>query len=264
VTTGLMLIDAAAPSQEFSGMKVAYSVHGAKNFREPKGFGSSLYDGVHITIFSEEVSSTSKAFFKTLTEKGAKFFQVAGIRVAQMEKKLQEDTWSLWFANPIPNVLLVATNEAYLREVLEGIAGNRRQEVFPNSLPEWEHVDIGSSIWALHHYSSEEKEDPTSPLNESSSGQLMDSGAIGFVANVQSKPEDGANAFYLTNDPEAIPKFKRALKEYLYEIDPSFDTLTGRESPHVLGIKFDDLYDPNTSSGVTVVLSWWLGHGIFM
>ena len=101
-----------------SGRTVLLAVEGSRNCRLPSGM-MMPYDGCHILVFQDPLPDRGAALTKALAAHSARSTEHAGHRVFVIRERMKQDAETVCFTLPRPDVLLVATDEKFLREVLE-------------------------------------------------------------------------------------------------------------------------------------------------
>jgi hypothetical protein len=137
-----------------AGQTVLRAVEGSRRFRKPCGFGMMPYDGCHIIVFREDLGPLSGKLRKALAADSQRITRVAGEVVYVFEEKLEKDWWTTHVALPQQNVLLCATDETSLEEVLQ----RRRERAAPRFLDDrfagWERLSEQAPVWAMRHFTS--------------------------------------------------------------------------------------------------------------
>ncbi len=144
--------------KQLGGQEVALAVEGARSFQPAKCLGMYPYEGCHILVFRRPLGPVGDAFRRTLSRDAKRVEKLAGQEVFVFQEKLEEDLWTFFIAQPRPNLLLCATHDGYLKEVLQLMAGKAGKRAFSEDLAEWRHVDRNVRCWAIRHYS--EKDSP--------------------------------------------------------------------------------------------------------
>jgi len=176
------VVDKGRVADQLIDLEVTTAVEGSRHFRASKGLGLMPYEGCQILVFHEKSHAKLSDAMKALFEDAPRTFELAGRRVAVFEEKLEDDIWTTYLTMPRTGVLLFATHEGYLRDMLKRMEGKREKRAFPRDLPEWKHVDTNAKFWALRHFDSKSaKDDPTSPLSPHGAASVFDAEAVGFV-----------------------------------------------------------------------------------
>lgn len=125
---------------------------------------------------------------------------IGGTRVLVAQDKSDDAGETYFAASPLPDVLIIANDQRYLRDVLDRAKERSTLRAFPSELPEWRSLPNSARFWGLRHYDpTQAKMDPTSPLG-------------GDTAYVQSDPQAIGVLFALAPDDErslAIKYFSR-------------------------------------------------------
>jgi hypothetical protein len=181
--------------------RVVFAAEGSRRFRAPGRLGLMRYEGCQIGIFAYDQSRRMHRFFEESVHKALRVEMIEGQKVAVFQKKSEADIWTLFVANPRDNVVLVATNREYLKEVLSRIGGRTGQRALPESLSEWKYVNREARFWGLRHFDRHEAEkDPTSPLTERP--YYYDTQAIGLTYEcIPANREKTATITYLSSNP---------------------------------------------------------------
>ncbi len=191
---------------QFTGMKVALAVEGSRRFRPPRGFGLMPFEGCQIVIFHEQSRASLKKEVQSLMDKAPRTVDLAGRRVAVYEGKCENETWTIHYTQPGPEVLLCATSESYLKEVLSRMETRPPTRAFPENLPEWKHVDPASRFWAIRHFREEHAEnDPSSPFcPEEYRFVPSDGQAVGFTFSHPLRETKDVSVRYLTEAEDVV------------------------------------------------------------
>ena len=155
--------------------------------------GELPFEGCSIAIFEDDLNDSRDAFMKDAEQVAVRFEEIEGQKVAVFQEQWEEDTWTTFVAFPQKGLVLVATNEGFLQEMLARMGGAQGERAFPDTLPEWKYVNKRAQFWGLRHYAKEQNaSDPTSPFGGSKSANLPDDGAVGLT--YQSDPSQARNA----------------------------------------------------------------------
>jgi hypothetical protein len=160
----LCCIHDGAYLKQLGGQEVALAVEGSRHFQPAQCLGLYPYEGCHILVFRRPLGPAGDALRKALSRDAKGVEKLAGQEVFVFQEKLEEDLWTFFVAQPRPNVLLCATHDGYLKEVLQRMAGKTGKRAFPEDLAEWRHVDKGARFWAIRHYNENEPPPATAAL----------------------------------------------------------------------------------------------------
>jgi hypothetical protein len=230
--SGLVGLEKSLLEKYLSGREVEIAVEGSRHFSPPSDLGGMPYEGCDIVVFADDVASLGDAFMKDSKNVAVKFEEVEGQRVAVFREKLEEDIWTTLVAFPRANVLVVATNRDYLRDVLARIGGAAGPRALPDELPEWKCVDTHAHCWGLRHYDkSQAILDPSSPFGGKKSANFPDDEAIGMVLNFVPTADGEATISYLSGAKDAISMVRERL----------FPPLSDPDSVKDMRIRFREL-----------------------
>ncbi len=264
VTLGLFNLKKSNLEKHLEREKLLLTVEGARHFRSATALGSFLFEGCEIAFFADDVRDRGALFLKDSSSVALRIEEIGGLKVAVFQDRLEEDTWTTFVVFPSKNVVVVATNEDYLRDVLARMRGAKGTRALPDSLPEWKYVNKKSQFWGLRHFDkSQSREDLTSPFRGDGAYGIPDKQAIGitFAAN----PADGRSATitYLSNNQQILP----IVSEHLFPIELMNEG--GRElkaryrtvEPGVVQGSFD-LSNTQSVGIFLLVLGVQLGHAV--
>ena len=211
--------------RHLEGKRVLFAIEGSRHFRPPKGLGEMPFEGCAVAIFKDDLRDTRKAFMKDAASVASRIEEVKGLQVAVFEEQSEEDILTTFVTFPQDGVVLVATNEQFLQQMLTRIhdAGVKNERALPDDLPEWKYVNKGAKFWGLRHYDKgQANQDPTSPFGGEKSANIPDDEAIGLTYDCDPNKTQKATITYLSglntdlqkiekkrfptdSDPEAIP-----------------------------------------------------------
>jgi hypothetical protein len=257
----LYLVQNGLLQEKLRGQKVLTAVEASRRFTSPNGLGMMPYEGCQMLKFDESAHDAVKTAFESCFARAIRTIQLGGTKVAFFKEQHEEDEWSYFVAQPEPGLLLCATNERFLEEVLTRITAEEHSDrAFPDDLPEWEHVNVAASVWGIRHYRKEfAATDPSSPIGGLSAGNVPDPKAIGFVFWLDEKNEWIAEARYLSSNEYASTIAKRGWHLPSYNLTP----VVKESKPGVIQIT---AAIPNSTSGdmFLFVLLGYLGHGVWL
>jgi len=186
---------------------VSFAVEGSRHFRPPTGLGEMLYEGCAIAILASATSLDRESFMNSAANSATRFEEIAGVRTAVFEERLEEDVWTIFVAFPRSNIVLAATNEDYLRTVLERMGGNTGPRALPEALPEWKYANTRAPLWGLRHYQKlEASSDPTSPFAEAA--EFADDLAVGLTFSFEPAVRRTATVVYLSANKNSRQLFQ--------------------------------------------------------
>jgi hypothetical protein len=201
MTLGLFNAKDGLLGKRLERKKVLFAMEGSRRFRPPKGLGEMPFEGCALAIFKDDLGDLRDAFMKDAASNALRIQEIEGNRVAVFEEPSELDTLTTYVTFPQEGVVLVASNEQFLREMLVRMRGVSKtsERALPDSLPEWKYVNKGSKFWGLRHYDREQaKEDPTSPFGERKSANIPDDAAVGLTYNCDPSTRKKATLTYLS------------------------------------------------------------------
>lgn len=210
----LAMINDGAFLKHFIGRTVSFSIEGSRRFRAPKSLGGMRFEGCSIIMLEQDLPERT-ALLNQMASQAKAFHNIEGHRVAEFERKLEEDTWTFLFAMPAPNVLLCATNQQFLAQVLNRMTHHGARRALPEALPEWKHINTEAQFWAVRHYDAgEAKDDPSSPLSgEEAPANWPDTQAIGIVFDFDPARSKIATVRYLSRSEKGLKAFSDDMKK---------------------------------------------------
>lgn len=258
----------------FEDLKIRSMIEGARNFRAPKGFGLMLFEGGTLFFLESGQKEGKESALEELAGKASSVVTIEGEQVLKFEETSEEDKWTFFLAWPQDELLIVATHEGFLSQILANLETSTERMALKPDLPEWAYVDQNAAYWGLRHYNLDgSDQDPSSPFNKGNDGKPMDAGAVGFVVNVSQSSD--THYIYLTRNLEVtkemrnrIPGEPRRLgEESEDESEPINIKSTLEEGPdgiHVLKRYFPADMDPYDRGSVDVEILWFLGFGLHL
>jgi len=244
---------------------VLLALEGDRHFAAPHGLGIGLYQGCDIAIFDRDITADADAILKSAAKKILRTEKMEGHQVTVFREKLEEDTWTTYVTFPKTNIALVATDEAYLREVLLRIDGKTGPRALPTTLPEWKYADTHAEFWTLRHFDrGGMKTDPSSPFWGENSQTVADKQAIGFTFKFDPATSKTASFVFLSGDKDvrpAVEKFFSGLSSETggREMNTRYQPL----APGVVEVSEDlDHYESATLS--MLMLLALVGHPVYL
>jgi hypothetical protein len=217
-------------------------------------------------VFAEDVTERGRRFFKDATVKALEIREIEGVRVAIGQEKLEQDLWTFYIAFPRANIVVAATNEDYLREVLRRMQGAAGPRALPPTLPEWKYLAPDAPVWAIRHYDhSQAKLDPSSPFGGKKAANDPDEDAIGILFQLDAGDTGQARTTYLTGAGNALEFVRRSFFPADYEPETTKDMhIQYRElAPGVV----ESSYQLNHTDSVSLfmfILGGLLGHAVYL
>lgn len=182
----------------FRGYTVALAMQGSRHFRDPlPGLEVMDFEGCSIVIFENDLGERGHRLMRKLAGRATRKETVAETTVLVFHDKLEQAERDLFLALPRPNVLLVANNLVYLREVLERMAQRRIDRALPSDLPEWRFLDPAVRYWGLRHYDrTQAEQDATSPFSKERTFGPGDQKAIGILFTLDPGQKEAVMTYF--------------------------------------------------------------------
>jgi len=259
----LGIIKDGAFLKHFIGRTVSFCVEGSRRFRPPSSLGGMRFEGCSIVMLEQDLAERT-ALLNQMVSQAKVFHNLEGHRVAEFEEKLEQDTWKFLVAMPAPNVLLCATNQEFLAEVLNRITRRGARRALPETLPEWKHINTEARFWAVRHYDvSNAKNDPSSPLSgEQAAANWPDTQAIGIVFDFDPARSKVATVRYLSRTEKGLRSFSDEMKKASY---PGQDFKPQFHQPEPGIVEMAVSLVENEQAGMFLfVLLMLLGHGVYV
>lgn len=189
--------------RHLSTTRVKASLEGSRRFAAPSGLGGVLFEGANLLLLEKPFADEGKGLMAELQKQALKVDAVGGFTVVEFRDKLESDVWASFITVLRPDVLVIATNVDYLKELVARRTTRTGARALPPQLREWSLIDAGSPFWAIRHYRREpDSRDPTSPFLKNAAASEFDGGAVGVVAYAD---RDGRTivVHYLSIGPKA-------------------------------------------------------------
>lgn len=244
-----------------AGSTVKFSVDGSRKFRAPTGLGSMRYEGCAITVFESGMAPSRSARINEMTQFANGVQTIAGERVMMFEEKLEEDVWKIYVAFPASNVLLCATNQEFLTQVLNRMQRKEAKRALPEDLPEWKQVNTNARFWAVRHYDrSNTLFDPSTPVSGNKRpASWADEQAVGIVLEFDpDRSKAAVTVKYLSANKDALKVFS----DEHTKIGQGFKPVIRLLEPGVVEMIVP--FDGKDAGGISLlVLFTLLGHSVY-
>jgi len=211
--------------RHLSGAGFKASVEGSRRFAPPSGLGGMLYEGANIFLFDKPLAADGKVLMSVLQKQALRVDVVGGFTVVEFRDKLENDVWASYITVLRPNLLVIATNLDYLKELIGRRTTRTGARALPSDLREWSWMDAASSFWAVRHFRRDvDSRDPSSPFVKNAAASEFDSGAVGVATyaaddgrtmvvhylSTGSNAEDIARRIWHRPDDGMVPTIRRA------------------------------------------------------
>ena len=266
LTLGLFSLGNGGLEKRLEGKKILFAAQGSRAFRSPNGLGELLYEGCGIVILADDLGAIPETFMKDASKNALRIDDIESHKVAVFQEKMEQDVWTTFVAFPMKNIVVVATNQKYLREVLARMQAPTMTRAFPESLEEWKYVDTQAEFWGMRHFDrSPSHLDPTSPFGGPKPANLPDEQATGLTYQCDPNKELKATLVYLSGDKNGIRKI----------VEKRFPASSEVESTAALHIEYREIGPGAIQSRYDLSrlrpLSWfmfvfmgYLGHGVYV
>jgi hypothetical protein len=247
----------------FKNQKVSLAMEGSRKFRSHHGLGLMPFEGCTLMIFDEQLSDRADQYFKAASATALRVEEVEGHKFLVFQNRLHLDTatWTAFVGFAGPNLMLVATDMGYLREVLSRIAGKNGVRAEPETLAEWGYVDTGAQFWGLRHFDrSGRDQDPSSPFWDSSKvvkAPWTDEQAIGLTFSFDPSTGKGPTITYLSGNPSAAEKTLSLNQE-----GDKFRSVVRELDARAIAGSYS--VEHSEAALFTFILGCLLGHAIFL
>jgi hypothetical protein len=245
----------------FKNQPAVLALEGSRHFRTPGGLGLMPFEGCTIVVFADDLGDRADLFFNSSSGDAFGVEEIEGEKTLVFQEQVESYLWTTFIVFKKPNVLLVATNHEYLRELLSRMRDNNDRRALPETLPEWKYVNASAQFWALRHFDrSQGDRDPSSPFWDPKKfvkSPWNDEQAIGLTFNYD--PVDGKAPIitYLSGNP-GIAKRALAMEQEASVVGVAYRELDlgAIEASYSLGHWTAPIFG--------LLLPFLLGHGIFL
>jgi hypothetical protein len=262
---GLFAFKNGGLPKRLRGKVVALALEGSRQFRPPTALGEMRYEGCEIVVFDSALTTDRDPFMRN-ARLVARVEDVAGVRIAVFEEKVEDDTWTTFVAFPLSNIVLVATNMDYLHTVLVRMSGAIGPRALPETLPKWKYVNTRAPAWGLRHYQKLKADfDPSSPFSGQHAANVPDESAVGLTFSFEPAVSRVATVTYLSANKNS----RQILQDYLGVADA--DSASPREFQIRLRQPAPDVTEGSVSLSLTEALDRFLfgliamlGHAVYV
>jgi hypothetical protein len=266
LTLGPFSLGNGGLAKRLEGKKILFAAEGSRSFRSPNELGEMPYEGCAIVIFADDLGAIRETFMKDAGKNALRIDDIESHRVAVFQEKMRQDVWTTFVIFPMKNIVVVATNQDYLSEVLARMRAPGMTRAFPESLAEWKYVDTQAEFWGMRHFDRGQSHlDPTSPFGGPKPANLPDEQATGLTYQCDPNKELKATLVYLSGDKNGIRKI----------VEKRFPASSEVESTAALHIEYREIGPGAIQSRYDLSrlrpLSWfmfvfmgYLGHGVYV
>jgi hypothetical protein len=208
------------------GRTLALAVEGSRRSKAPAEvaeFEEMRGEACEIVVFNESVAAERDSYLMNAAKSVARFEEIAGVRFAVFEEPRAAGVWTTFVGFLESNIVLIATNADYLREVLARMTGTSGTRALPDTLPEWKYVNTRAPAWGLRHYDRRMAPfDANTPFRkEKTEGDLTkpDDGAVGVAFSFEPTNRT-ASVTYLTHSRNGRQIFRDELETADPKVSP--------------------------------------------
>jgi hypothetical protein len=148
-----------AYADELRRLPIVLAVGAGREFDVTSKFGELRYQGCHILIFKDPLEPILTDFDARLRKDCKDSYKIDGVEafvfddvVFTKESWTKKKEWeTLLIARPEKNILLCATQEDFLKEVLRRLWSKTPGRAVSNDLPIWKYIDRASPAWMVRH-----------------------------------------------------------------------------------------------------------------
>jgi hypothetical protein len=194
-----------AYGEELSGRPIALAIGGGREFEVVSAFGELRYQGCHILVFNDPLEPGISKFDKRLRMESKEIRKVEGHDVFVFDSAFVKESiyktkdWErVLIARPDKNLVLCATQEEFLREVLRRRSSGSKDHAIPADRAIWKYLDRNSPAWMVRHSGASSPGRNTHP---------------DLAAQVSAAPAE-FRVVYLAEGPDAGSKAKSAAEAY--------------------------------------------------
>lgn len=213
-TGPLFTLQEGLVGKELTEQRISCAVEGSRRFVPPKRFSSFRYEGAHFVQFEAAAEKAVNKAFDACLAKAEKKIELAGHRIAAFTvKKIDDDPYTAFIAQPRPALIICATDRGFLETILKRASGKTGKRALPDDLPQWKQVDVKAGVWGIRHFSMQFAKDDLSSLFHPRQGKAFefvpaDPAAIGFVFWIDFDSEV-ATVRYLSNSKDVLDITKK-------------------------------------------------------
>jgi hypothetical protein len=146
-------------ADELRRIPIVLAVGAGREFDVTNEFGELRYQGCHILIFKNSLERTLGAFDARVRSDCKESRKIDGVEtfvfdddVFTKESPASKKEWeTLLIARPENNIVICATQENFLKDVLRRRTVPSPGRAVPNDLPIWKYIDRASPAWMLRH-----------------------------------------------------------------------------------------------------------------
>lgn len=144
---------------DMKGRSVPLVVYGGRDYEVVSAFGSYRYHGASVVVFANDARDDLDGLLAAIAKDAPETRDMDGHKVYffpadenEMESVYRLEPWQgTYLTRVAPTILLCATSDVYLKEMLGRMDEAPHDRALPQDLPEWKYVDTSASVWGLRH-----------------------------------------------------------------------------------------------------------------
>jgi hypothetical protein len=239
---------------------VSLAIEGSRRFRAPTGLGMMRFEGCQIIRFESDLKVDGQKLMDGALQAADKRHKIGEYDVAEFTEPFEQDVWQIFVARPKPDLLLVASDEKYLREVLDRMGHDKQESrAFPPEIPEWKHVEKQEKVWAIRHFDRHDPEAFLNPLDEIGSEFADDPMATGLVFRLSNDSRVAAISYL--GGAAVVRGLKQEGLSLPSPSDKPFDVKIVQPGAVEFSLRLEDA---ETDGYFLFVLLALLGHGVYV
>lgn len=182
------------------GARVRFALEGARNFRAPKGLGEFRFDGAAIVSFDPASRAAVDAYYSDCLAHATARKTVREREVVTTRRKVESEEWTFHVVRPGPDLLIGATDAAFLDELLARADLNTPFEP-PPVLCDWSRFEPRTLVWAARRVKGPQ-----------SAAQELE---LGYFLAESERPKDLRLSVRLAGPAELLAKVRASMQENL-------------------------------------------------
>lgn len=142
--------------QPFVGKRIALALRGGRNFELVTKFGGHRSEGCTILVFAEDLGKTKAEWTELLQRGKSEVRKIEGQEVfvfpiaLPMSNLFPPEKWQGTYLVVLsPNIVLCASSDRYLEDLLKCVNAKPEKRALPDNLPIWNRVDTSAPAWMV-------------------------------------------------------------------------------------------------------------------
>ena len=201
-------------------------VYGGRKYEIVSAFGTYRYHGASVRIFAQEATDDVERGMLAIEKNAGDVRTFSGQRVLVfpankegMESRYRIQPWQGVFVTRVqPNVVICATSDTYLKEMLARVETKAEDRALPDDLPEWKFIDTTASTWGLRHIPPVKEQQLTGLawfVEPAAPGALE----VFYLPTTTGSTEQPAQSWFMQHDEKAGKLvFMASRKQYIQQL----------------------------------------------